>query len=149
MKQMKLHQDAVTWKVLGLEALNVHTGRFEDTTSVPTGKFVGVKVADKSDAFDESTIDEVSLSTSEYAMRHGKKRDYVLFKDGRAIGWATFHREERPYKVTVEVTYEDEVVVWAKSEKDAMRKAENNYAEDYAGMYNAPVVVAINAERND
>ncbi len=144
MKQMKLHQDSVKWEILGLKALNAHTGLYEDITNVPNGKFVGIKIADKYDVFNESSISEVSEATSSYAMRHGKKRDYILFKDGRAIGWATFHREERDYKVTMEITYEDEVIVRAKSEHDAMRKADALYAMDNPNA--RYIAVAVDAE---
>lgn len=146
MKQICLNQDAVKWEVLRLRALNAHTGSFENTTKIPDGKYLRLHIADKYDAFDTNSENAVSDATSEYAMRHGKKKAYILFAGSRAIGWASFHRKEREYNVTVQVTTEQTVTVLAKSEKDALGKAEAEVMSDYNGMDNAPYVEAIDAE---
>lgn len=134
MKEFFVNGERANWANLNVTALNVKSGILCNETAIPEHLRLKVTIADKFDT-NAPNLDEVSESTSEYAMRHGKHRHFLLLNGNRVVGWAAFHRKERDYKVTLGVaTYShEEYVVKAKTEEEAYLKA---------------VELADNAERN-
>ena len=129
MKEFFVNGESANWA-----NLNVKSGILCNETAIPEHLCLKVTIADEFDT-NAPNLDEVSESTSEYAMRHGKHRHFLLLNGNRVVGWAAFHRKERDYKVALGVaTYShEEYVVKAKTEEDAYLKA---------------VELANNAERN-
>lgn len=138
MKKFFVNGESANWANLNVVALNVKSGIIEDTTAIPENLRLQVTIADKFDT-NAPDCEALSLATSEYAMRHGKRRHYLLLNGNRVVGWAAFHRKERDYKVTVELRSEDEFTVKAKSYKDALRKA-NEKADEYFGKLEHEII---------
>ena len=138
MKKFFVNGESANWANLNVVALNVKSGIIEDTTAIPENLRLQVTIADKFDT-NAPDCEALSLATSEYAMRHGKRRHYLLLNGNRVVGWAAFHRKERDYKVTVELRSEDEFTVKAKSYKDALRKA-NEKADEYFGKLGHEII---------
>lgn len=134
MKEFFVNGESANWANLNVTALNVKSGILYNETAIPEHLRLKVTIADKFDT-NAPDLDEVSEATSEYAMRHGKHRHFLLLNGNRVVGWAAFHRKERDYKVALGVaTYShEEYVVKAKTEEEAYLKA---------------VELANNAERN-
>ena len=122
MKTFVLNGGAVNWAQFNLEALSVKGGYTETATEIPTNLYIKVTLADKFDVLNPN-LDEVSEATSRYAMRHGKRRHFLLMHGGRVVGWAAFHRKPRPYAVQVDYVTSDSMIVYAKSEREAKRLA--------------------------
>ena len=124
MKKFFVNGESANWANLNVTALNVKSGILSNETAIPEHLRLQVTIADKFDT-NAPDLDEVSEATSEYAMRHGKRRHFLLLNGNRVVGWAAFHRKERDYKVTLGVTTysNEEYVVKAKSEEEAYLKA--------------------------
>ena len=124
MKKFFVNGERANWANFNVVALNVQSGALCNETAIPEHLRLEVTIADKFDT-NAPNLDEVSEATSEYAMRHGKRRHFLLLNGTRVVGWASFHRKERDYKVTLGVsTYShEEYVVKAKSEEEAYLKA--------------------------
>lgn len=124
MKKFFVNGERANWANFNVVALNVKSGTLCNETAIPEHLRLEVTIADKFDT-NAPNLDEVSEATSEYAMRHGKRRHFLLLNGTRVVGWATFHRKERDYRVALGVsTYShEEYVVKAKSEEEAYLKA--------------------------
>lgn len=124
MKKFFVNGESANWANLNVVALNVKSGILSNETAIPEHLRLQVTIADKFDT-NSPDLGEVSEATSEYAMRHGKRKHFLLLNGNRVVGWASFHRKERDYKVTLGITTysNEEYVVKAKSEEEAYLKA--------------------------
>ena len=144
MKKIYCNENSINWNKLGVKALNTHTGVIEDTTTLPDNKYLKVQICEDfdSDFFSSEDVNQVS---SRYAVRKGKKRDFILLNGYKVVGYAAYHRKNQPYLVDVDVTYGATVKVMAKNEEQAKRLAEQKICED--ADPNVICVEAVNAER--
>lgn len=118
---------SVNWLTLGVEgAYNVHTGKRELISDIPEGKYLKVVLA-------EDVNSNVSDGVCARAMRKARKRDYLILHNGKAVGYATFHRKPQEYKVRVTLTSDEVLTVMAKSERDACRVAREFASERAEG----------------
>lgn len=145
MKKFFVNGENANWDNLNVVALNNKSGKTETVTAIPEALRLKVTIADKFDT-NAPDLSAVSNATSAYAMRHGKKRHFLLLSEGRVVGWAAFHRKETPRKVRVGVMVEFDTTVLAKSDREASEKAlaearNNLHLFEDAG-YNASVVFA-------
>jgi hypothetical protein len=122
MTKFFINGNTVNWANFNVEALNIKNGAIVATTTIPEHLRLKVCFAGE---YDPLFPDVVSDASSSFAMRHGKRRHFLLLNGGKVVGWATFHRKERDYKVTLDVTTTatEEYTVKAKSEEEAYRKA--------------------------
>jgi len=128
MKTFYLSGNSANWAQFNLEALTKN-GNTETVTEIPENLRLKVTLADKFDVLNPNPED-VSVATSRYAYRHGKRRHFLLFHNGKVVGWAAFHRVPRQYTVSVDFVSTQTVTVTAKSEKEAYRKAFAQVAEE-------------------
>lgn len=144
MKKIYCNESTINWNKLGVKALNTHTGVIEDTTTLPGNKYLKVQICESFDSnfFSSEGVNQVS---SRYAVRKGKKRDFILLNGSKVVGYAAYHRKNQPYSVDVDVTYGTTVKVMAKSEEEAKRLAERKVCED--ADPSLICVEAVNAER--
>lgn len=131
METFYINGESANWANFNVKALNTKSGIVADTTEIPEA--LRLKVSFVS-GFNPLFPTEMSDKASEFAMRHGKRRHFLLLNNGKVVGWAAFHRKERDYKVTVEISSEDEFTVKAKSYKDALRKANEEAGEWFEGL---------------
>ena len=143
MKSIYFNGENADLKALCLTALNNTTGAMETTIAIPGRKYLKLTVGTQLDLASKST-DEVSEATSKFAMRHGRKRDYTLFRNGRAVGYATLHRKALDYNVDLTVTFRDTIKVKAKSATEAAKRATELYTASMSEA-NAPLV-GVNVE---
>ena len=129
MKKFNLNGDTANWAMLNVVALNNKSGIIENTTNIPENLYIKVTIADKFDT-NLPNLEEVSEATSAYAVRHGRKRHFLLLCNGRVVGWAHFHRKATPHKVKVGIGLEFELEVLAKSDAEARRIAERLVREN-------------------
>ena len=94
MKEFFVNGERANWANLNVTALNVKSGILCNETVIPEHLRLKVTIADKFDT-NAPDLDEVSEATSEYAMRHGKHRHFLLLNGNRVVGWAAFHRKDR------------------------------------------------------
>lgn len=144
MKKIYCNESTINWNKLGVKALNTHTGVIEDTTTLPGNKYLKVQICESFDSnfFSSEGVNQVS---SRYAVRKGKKRDFILLNGSKVVGYAAYHRKNQPYSVDVDVTYGTTVKAMAKSEEEAKRLAERKVCED--ADPSLICVEAVNAER--
>lgn len=133
MKRFYINGETANWANLNVEALNTKNGTKESVTTIPEHLRLQVSLADKFNPLAPNTED-INAETSRYAFRHGRKRHFLLECNGRIVGWASFHRKERDYRVTVELCSEDEFTVRAKSEEEAIRKAHETAENEWGGI---------------
>lgn len=131
METFYINGESANWANFNVKALNTKSGIVADTTEIPEA--LRLKVSFVS-GFNPLFPTEMSDKASSFAMRHGKRRHFLLLNDGKVVGWAAFHRKERDYKVTVEISSEDEFTIKAKSYKDALRKANEEAGEWFDGL---------------
>ena len=132
MKKFFVNGSKANWANLNVTALNVKSGILYDETEIPENLKLQVTIADK---FDTNAPDSeaLSLATSEYAIRHGKRRHFLLLNGNRVVGWAAFHRKEQEYTVKVDY-YEptsDYISVTAKSEREALNLAAREFGKTH------------------
>ena len=128
MKSIYFNGENADLKALSLTALNNRTGAMETAIAIPGRKYLKLTIGNQLELASNST-EEVSEATSQFAMRHGRKRDYILFRNGRAVGYATLHRKALDYKVDALVTYAETVTVKAKGPREAAELAKNKITE--------------------
>lgn len=131
METFYINGESANWANFNVKALNTKSGIVADTTEIPEA--LRLKVSFVS-GFNPLFPTEMSDNAAAFAMRHGKRRHFLLLNDGKVVGWAAFHRKERDYKVTVEISSEDEFTIKAKSYKDALRKANEEAGEWFDGL---------------
>ena len=142
MKKANINASNIDLSVLHLSALHKRSGQFLSTLTAPKDKYLRLTLANHFDAL-APNMDEVSAETSAYAMRHGRRRSFLLFCEGRCVGWAHFHRKEVGYKVEVKVEDTEIVYVKAKSAKAAMAKAKEEATQRHESA------TAVSAERGE
>lgn len=131
METFHINGNTANWANFNVKALNTKSGIVAETTEIPEA--LRLKVSFVS-GFNPLFPSEVSDKASAFAMRHGKRRHFLLLNEGKVVGWAAFHRKERDYKVTVRLSSEDEFTVKAKSYEDALRKADAEAGEWFEGL---------------
>ena len=147
MKKFFVNGESANWANLNVVALNVKSGVIEDITAIPENLRLQVTIADK---FDTTMPDceALSLATSEYAMRHGKRRHFLLLNGNRVVGWAAFHRKAREYTIKVDYNLPatDFFTVTAKSENEAKRLVERDFTEGWSSVADGNVPEITNME---
>lgn len=124
MKRFFLKGETANWSALNVTALNTKNGLTEGpTTEIPEDKVLRVVLAEKFHPKYPRTAEDVTEETSTYAFKTGLTRSFVLFANGKAVGWATYHRKATPRKVRVGLLVEYETTVMAKSDREAVQKA--------------------------
>lgn len=140
MKKTYYNGKQVIWNELGVKALNVRSGLLESVSRIPDNKYIKAQVVE---SFDNEFFnsEEVPTSASHYAVRKGKKRDFILINGNKVVGYATLHRKDRTFKVDLEVVHTESVIVKAKNEAEARAKAELEFCSDIQD----PAVLSVEA----
>lgn len=129
MKKTYYNGKQVIWNELGVKALNVRSGLLESVSLIPEGKYLKSQIVE---SFDDEFFnsEEVPTSATHYAVRKGRKRDFILINGNKVVGYATFHRQDRAFKVDLEIAHTESVIVKAKNMAEARMKAEMEYCSD-------------------
>ena len=132
MKRFKLNGNLANWPNLNVTALDTKSGIATIETKIPEHLDLIVSLIDGFNPLDPD-LTSINPANFGYAVRHGKKRHFILFNSGRIVGWAHFHRKPKEYTVNFTCTTTDTATVTAKSEAEAIKKVRQIAIQQYRG----------------
>jgi hypothetical protein len=124
MKKFSLKGNTAIWDALKVVALNTATDEKETRSAIPTDKRLVVNVVNNYYRVYDKNVRQIlhgEISEEDNTkvisrLTKSNRPDFVLFHEGKIVGWASFHRKTRKYSVCVEI------IVEAKSEEEAAKK---------------------------
>jgi hypothetical protein len=130
MKRFSLRGNTANWGALKVKALNTATEENELCSVIPAGMKMSVRVVNNYYRVYDKNVrqilhGEISATDTEEILNRltqSKRPDFILFHEGRVIGFANLHHRHRlkKYTATATITTEMPIEVKARTTEEAL-----------------------------